>query len=225
MTQLSTTIYRRYYDKMAFNTILTKKLEDYHLILGSTSPRRQQILAENFGINNFTTVASNFPEDLDKSNMTPLEYVQVTSCKKAEAIYETHASTFQRDTLILTCDTIVTCNGKIFEKPMTRSEQANFFEYFNSSEGIEVISAITVLKVKNGNVFKFKDHAITKLAFKSDNEDIICAYIDSGEGLEVAGGFKFQQVGCLLFDKISGDYYNVVGLPTNTYALLSRAVV
>ncbi|CAD1812843.1 septum formation protein Maf [Candida parapsilosis] len=209
---------------MIFNTLLNEKLEKYNLILGSTSPRRQQILLQNFGVANFTISASNFPEDLDKSQITPLEYVQLTSRKKAEAIYQAHSDTFQSETLILTCDTIVTCNGKIFEKPMTQSKQAKFFEYFDTHKDIEVISAITVLKLNNGIVSEYQDHAVTKLSFKADNKDIIRAYIESGEGLEVAGGFKYQQLGCLLFDKISGDYYNVVGLPTNTYSLLLEAV-
>ncbi|KAI5970160.1 hypothetical protein CANMA_000771 [Candida margitis] len=209
---------------MTFNTTLNQKLENYHLILGSTSPRRQEILSENLGISKFTTVASNFPEDLDKSQLRPLEYVQLTSRKKAEAIYEAHRSTFQQDALILTCDTIVTCNGGIFEKPMTRAEQAKFFDYFGLHKDIEVISAATVIKIKAGNATEYKDHATTRLSFSSGNDDIIRAYIESGEGLEVAGGFKYQQLGCLLFNEISGDYYNVVGLPTNTYALLSKAV-
>lgn len=209
---------------MTFKTALYEKLKSFHLILGSTSPRRQQILKENLGITNFTTMASNFPEDLDKEKISPLEYVQLTSSKKAEAIYKTHGHSFQQDTLILTCDTIVTCNGKIFEKPMTKSAQAKFFQHFNTHRDIEVISAITVLKVENEKVSEYKDNAITKLSFKADNEDVIQAYIESEEGLEVAGGFKYQQLGCLLFDFISGDYYNVVGLPINTYELLNKAV-
>ncbi|KAI5965099.1 hypothetical protein KGF57_000892 [Candida theae] len=209
---------------MTFKTTLNKELEKYHLILGSTSPRRRQILAENFGITNFATIASNFPEDLAKSNVTPLAYVSLTSSKKAEAIYDTHRNTLEEKTLILTCDTIVTSNGKIFEKPMTKSEQAKFFEYFRAHGDVEVISAITVFKVENGKVSEYRDHAITKLSFRTDNDDIVNAYIESGEGLEVAGGFKYQQLGCLLFDSISGDYYNVVGLPTNTYTLLCKAV-
>ena len=44
------------------------------------------------------------------------------------------------------------------------------------------------------------------------NEDIE-NYCKSEEGFEVAGGFKIQGFGSILFKGIKGDYYNCVGLP------------
>jgi len=50
------------------------------------------------------------------------------------------------------------------------------------------------------------------------NEDIITdevlqAYVASGEGSDAAGGYKIQEGGGILIEKIIGDYANVVGLP------------
>lgn len=203
-----------------FNHPLIAKLEKYNCILGSQSPRRKEILENNLGIKNFTTKASSFEENLAKDDKTPLEYVQLTSQHKGEAIIK--QSKFDSPTIILTCDTIISCNGEVFEKPMTKEKQREFFEYFSRYSELEVISALTVFKVgKTTEVFT--DHSISKLKFKGDKY-INDAYIESKEGLEVAGGFKYQGLGCLLFDSMEGDYFNVVGLPVKVFSLLEKAV-
>ncbi|KAI5959862.1 uncharacterized protein KGF55_005094 [Candida pseudojiufengensis] len=208
-----------------FNTTLNKKLTEYQLILGSNSPRRREILKNNLGIKEFVVIGSDFAEDLEKSDKTPLEYVQLTSKHKAEALLEVYKEKFSnKDAIILTCDTIVTANGRIFEKPKSKHEQRNYFEFYKKHPDLEVISAITTIKIKKDNISEYFDHSITKLKFKPNNDEVMTAYIESEEGLEVAGGFKYQELGCLLFSEISGDYYNVVGLPTSTFELLNRTV-
>jgi len=56
------------------------------------------------------------------------------------------------------------------------------------------------------------------------NEDVISdevlkAYVESGEGTDAAGGYKIQEGGGILIDKIEGDYSNVVGLPIHAVFL------
>lgn len=202
-----------------FNHPLITKLEKYSCILGSQSPRRREILENNLGIKNFTIKVSTFEENLSKDDKTALEYVQLTSRHKGEAIIK--QSKFESPTIILTCDTIISCNGKVFEKPMTKEKQREDFEYFSKHPELEVISALTVFKVGETTEI-FTDHSISKLNFKGDRE-INKAYIESEEGLEVAGGFKYQGLGCLLFDSMEGDYFNVVGLPVRVFSLLEDA--
>ena len=58
-----------------------------------------------------------------------------------------------------------------------------------------MISALTLIIIDKDNATtEFSDYTITKLRFKTDDDDdeIINAYIESEEGLEVAGGFKYQ---------------------------------
>lgn len=202
-----------------FNHPLVAKLEKYSCILGSQSPRRREILENNLGIKNFTIKVSTFEENLSKDDKTALEYVQLTSRHKGEAIIK--QSKFESPTIILTCDTIISCSGKVFEKPLTKEKQREDFEYFNQHPELEVISALTVFKIGETTEI-FTDHSISKLKFKGDRE-INKAYIESEEGLEVAGGFKYQGLGCLLFDSMEGDYFNVVGLPVRVFSLLEDA--
>lgn len=214
---------------MSFNHPLIAKLKNYKLILGSTSPRRQEILKTNLGIHDFGILGSNFAEDLSKDDKSPLEYVQLTSKHKAEAIV-TSLDIKENGglaTLILTCDTIISCNNKVFEKPITKEVQRQFFNYFKQFPELQVISALTLIIIDKDNATtEFSDYTITKLRFKTDDDDdeIINAYIESEEGLEVAGGFKYQELGGLLFESIDGDYLNVVGLPLKTFDLLNRSI-
>jgi nucleoside triphosphate pyrophosphatase len=47
-------------------------------------------------------------------------------------------------------------------------------------------------------------------------DEVLMAYVKSGEGRDAAGGYKIQEGGGALIERIVGDYNNVVGLPIHT---------
>jgi septum formation protein len=47
-------------------------------------------------------------------------------------------------------------------------------------------------------------------------DEVLRAYVESGEGVDAAGGYKIQEGGGVLIEKIVGDYSNVVGLPIHS---------
>lgn len=51
-------------------------------------------------------------------------------------------------------------------------------------------------------------------------DDMLSAYVESGEGSDAAGGYKIQEGGCVLIEQIQGDYTNVVGLPIHSVSSL-----
>src|SRR5437660_1726346 len=85
------------------------------LILGSQSPRRKEILSY-FSIP-FEQVTSPFDESTIAFHGNPTAYVSELSKGKAEAL----ASRFQ-DEIILTADTVVYREGKVYNKPNTEEE-------------------------------------------------------------------------------------------------------
>ena len=54
---------------------------------------------------------------------------------------------------------------------------------------------------------------VTEVTFFPLQDKEIEAYIASGEPYDKAGAYGIQGKGMLLVEKISGDYFNVVGLP------------
>lgn len=59
---------------------------------------------------------------------------------------------------------------------------------------------------------------VGNIFFRNLTETKIAAYAATGEGLDKAGGFGIQGIGALLFNKIEGDYYIIVGLPISKVA-------
>lgn len=64
------------------------------------------------------------------------------------------------------------------------------------------------------------------LVYFADNpQHVLQAYVDSGEGIDRAGGFAIQGMGGVLVRKIEGDYQNVVGFPMASFFKLLDVLV
>lgn len=66
----------------------------------------------------------------------------------------------------------------------------------------------------------------TRVFFSEEvSDELIEAYVKTREGVDKAGGYGMQGMGCLLVDRIEGAADNVIGLPLRiTLALMERAV-
>ncbi|MBS0627201.1 MAG: Maf family protein, partial [Verrucomicrobia bacterium] len=80
------------------------------IILGSTSPRRGEIL--RFFSLPFTQISSDFDEKSVPFTGDPLQYVETLAKKKGESL----TSKYPQDAII-TADTIVYLEGKVYNKP------------------------------------------------------------------------------------------------------------
>ena len=58
-------------------------------------------------------------------------------------------------------------------------------------------------------------HVDTTVFFRELSDEEIEWYISTGEPFDKAGGYGIQGKGALLIESISGDYFNVVGLPVS----------
>jgi len=57
----------------------------------------------------------------------------------------------------------------------------------------------------------------TLVYFSNNPDHILKAYVESGEGIDRAGGFAVQGLGGMLVRKIEGDFNNVVGFPATSF--------
>lgn len=208
-----------------FDHPLFQKLKSYQFVLGSSSPRRKEILANNLNISDFIVVKSTFEENLPKHNVADIDYVTTTAEHKINSIV--NQLTPGKPYVLLVADTVVSCGGHIFEKPGSREMLMEMLHHYKSHpRDIRVITAIQVCEIdSNLQVLRrLLDCEITKVIFNDQlSEAQLQYYADSDEGLDVAGGFKYQCLGSLLFSGIEGDYFNVVGLPAaKTFHMLDQ---
>lgn len=81
-------------------------------------------------------MTSSFAEDLDKSTLTPWEYVLRTATEKILNVYKTLAETDDGSddkVLLIAADTIVLCGHRILEKPTSASDQLEMLKLLRSA--------------------------------------------------------------------------------------------
>ena len=173
------------------------------IILGSQSPRRKEIL--DFFSLPFSQIPANFDEDSLPFLGNPALHAITLSQKKAEVLAEKFPGE-----IILTADTVVFFNGKLYNKPKCKKEAFEFLKAF-SGNWQQVITGVTL----RCNEEIFSHHEETKLLFNSLSDEQIHKFHNHCYALDKAGGFAIEKAGSLIISKIEGSYDTVLGLPIN----------
>lgn len=172
------------------------------IILASQSPRRRQLL-EQMGFTDFLIRPAQ-GEELADPNLDPGGLVEALSRQKA---LEISASADPED-LIIAADTVVAVDGQVLGKPHS-IQQAH--EMLSALSGREHTVYTVVTVCRGGQILT--QHEATTVRFRPLTAQEIDAYIATGEPMDKAGSYGIQGRGALLVEGISGDYFNVVGLP------------
>lgn len=178
------------------------------LILGSQSPRRKEILSY-FSLP-FQQVTPNFDEESVPFDGDPVSYVKILSKGKADSLFPAFP-----DRIIITADTVVYREGKIYGKPQ-HDEEA--FQFLKALAG-QWHSVFTGVTVRQGQL-EFQDVAETRVLFTPLTDKEIHIYYQSLPYADKAGGYMIQQAGGLIVQRIEGCFYNVMGLPLHSLRLL-----
>jgi septum formation protein len=174
------------------------------LILGSQSPRRKEILS--FFSLPFTTAVSDFDEESIPFHNNPTEYACEIAIGKARSLAAKFPSC-----LILTADTVVYQNGKIYGKP---KDPEHAFAILSELAG-KWHSVFTGLALTDGDHLWTAGEE-TRVLFNPLTPEEIRHYHKKLHWSDKAGGYAVQMAGGLAIKKIDGCYYNVMGLPINT---------
>ncbi|KKP40181.1 MAG: Maf-like protein, septum formation protein [Candidatus Peregrinibacteria bacterium GW2011_GWF2_33_10] len=181
------------------------------LILASKSPRRIELLKEA-GFD-FEVVPSNYEEIFDEK-LLPHELVMKHAEGKAVDVYSSflrkQESFLQDERIILAIDTIGFCNGKVLEKPKDREHAKEMISMLSGTTH-EVYSGLCLINLKLNK--KNVQHEKTVITFEKMTEEEIEWYLDQNEWQDKAAAYAVQGKGALFVKKISGDFFNVVGLP------------
>lgn len=182
------------------------------LILGSQSPRRKEVLGY-FNIP-FQQVSPDYDEEAVPFQGNPTEYVRILSKGKADSIAHRYP-----DAIIITADTIVYRDGKIFGKPKDEHEAYSFLHELQGNWH----SVFTGMTLRHKGK-EFQEVEETKVLFNQLTEQQMRNYHRDLHFVDKAGGYMIQGAGGLIVKKIEGCYYNVVGFPINAlYSVLRLA--
>lgn len=183
--------------------VMLENLEKYQIILASNSPRRKELLSGlgiNYEVRTLSGIEETYPETL-KAEEIPLYIAR----EKAEAYRET----MRPDELIITADTIVWLDGVVMGKPCDEEEARQMLRNL-SGKTHQVITGVCLTAVG----FQRSFSAVTEVTFAELSDEEIDYYIRTYQPMDKAGSYGVQEwIGFIGVQKISGSYFNVMGLP------------
>ncbi len=178
--------------------------DHYRLVLGSKSPRRQQLLRD-LGFD-FEIRSMEVDESHDAA-LTGQEIAEFLASKKAAAFKESLA----KDEIVLCSDTVVWCAGESLAKARDEAQARAMLEKL-SGRSHEVITGVCLQSAGHQEVFS----DVTKVYFRSISDEEIDYYLKHYRPFDKAGAYGIQEwIGMWAIEKIEGSYFTVMGLPTH----------
>ncbi len=184
--------------------MLKKKLSNYEIILASQSPRRINFFNE---LNiKFKSIKLDFDESYP-NNLVAEQITDFIANKKANY----YSDLLNKNTIVITSDTIVWLNGKAIGKPKNNKNAKEILQTLSSNTH-KVITSFCIKTLESKKII----NDITEVTFKHLTEKEIDFYINNNKVLDKAGAYGIQDwIGYIGITNINGTYNNVMGLPTH----------
>lgn len=179
------------------------KITDYKVVLASNSPRREELLRGidiDFEVKILPEVDESYPDSLPSE-----EIAEFVSVKKAKA----YIDSLREDELLITADTIVLLDGKIFGKPIDKKDAKQMLRAL-SGKTHRVITGVCLTSTKKQTSFS----ATSDVTFGELTDAEIEFYVERYSPMDKAGSYGVQEwIGYIGVKHINGSYYNIMGLP------------
>ena len=180
-------------------------------ILASSSKSRCQIL-KNIGFN-FKQVKPLCDEEIIKKKLKnkfgrPRDVAKKLSYEKARSISIINKYSSLE---VIGCDTIIFLNGTIYDKAKTLKQARNKIKKLSGKKH-KIISGLTVCK--NGKTV-WQTSSTTEVKIRKLSEKQIDLYLKKTgvKILQSVGCYQIETLGPNIIEGISGDFFNVMGLP------------
>lgn len=187
-------------------------LNCYNIILASLSPRREELLR---GLNIPFEVKVIDVEETYPSQLVGVDIPMYLAEKKADA----YLGSMDENTLLITADTIVWHEGRVFGKPKDKVEATKMLNSL-SGKTHQVITGVCISTLSKRKTF----HVISEVRFARLLPDEIEYYLQNFQPYDKAGSYGIQEwIGYVGVEHIEGSYFNVMGLPIQRlYSELKR---
>lgn len=182
------------------------------LHLASKSPRRRALLAR-LGLH-FGVIDVDVPE-VRAEGEPAADYVHRVAREKAGAgLLQVVGVPGAR---VLGADTEVVLDDVVFGKPAHADDAARMLRAL-SGRTHQVISAVVLVDAGR----EVQGVSISEVTFDTLDNDLIAAYVASGEPMGKAGAYAIQGGAEAFITRLDGSYSGVMGLPLNLTAQLLR---
>lgn len=180
-------------------------LDNYHIILGSQSPRRVELLRGldlPFEQVRLEGIDESYPSSL------PLEEIPLyIARRKAEA----YRPLLGERTLLITADTLVFSGEQVLGKPHDMEEAKTMLRQLSGSKHMVTTG---VVLMTTDHFVSFSDTATVEFLPLTDEE--IDYYVTRYQPLDKAGAYGIQEwIGYRAIRRIEGSFYTVMGLPVH----------
>jgi septum formation protein len=174
------------------------------IILASQSPRRKQLL--EWAEVPFTVVVSNVDESYP-ANLSPSAIAIHIAHNKAQAVKQI----VSKGSIIVAADTIVVIEKEILGKPIDKADAIQMLTKL-AGKTHHVITGVTI--TQDDKTISFAD--ISEVLFNPLSTQQIEHYIEHYQPYDKAGSYAIQEwIGVIGIKKITGDFYNIMGLPVS----------
>ena len=180
------------------------------IVLASQSPRRKQLL--EWAEVPFEVVVQDTLETYPP-NIAVEEIPIYIARQKAIAVREILGKRENKihPDIILAADTIVVFENRIIGKPTDRQDALAILSLLSGNEH-RVITGVVLLNGKS--VVSFSD--ISTVVFHPLTQSQLEFYVDKYKPYDKAGAYAIQEwIGVVGIKSITGDFYNVMGLPVS----------
>lgn len=172
------------------------------LVLASASPRRKELL-EITGLS-FVVLPAGSEPDPDPGE-SPEAYAVRSAMAKAEEI-----AAKRSDAVIIAADTVVTLDDDILGKPADRDDALRMLRLLAGKRHTVLTGVVVLWKEKK---VRTSFSVGTDVDMGAWPEEVLAAYVATGEPADKAGAYAVQGKGGFLVESLTGSYTNVVGLP------------
>jgi septum formation protein len=173
------------------------------LVLASTSPYRRALL-ERLGVP-FRCCAPSCDESaLKRKESDAAALADKLAYAKAASVFA-----LQPDAVVIGCDQVVSCDGRILGKPGT-AERAVKQLAAMSGRSHQLITAMAVL----GEGHDMRVTNVSTLRMRRLSRAAIARYVEADQPLDCAGSYKLESRGIVLFSRVkTEDHTAILGLP------------
>ncbi len=174
------------------------------IVLASQSPRRKQLL--EWAEIEFDIIVPQTDETFPPGVSLELLPVHIAR-EKAKSIQ----AELSHERIILAADTVVVLNGEVIGKPTDRENAIEILRKLSGNQH-QVITGVVILNGKKEIAFS----DTTNVTFHQLTTEQILFYVDKYKPYDKAGAYAIQEwIGVIGIRSISGDFYNVMGLPVS----------